>query len=158
MQLFNKMWYNILEITLMIHQKEKGDTMKRAIWIVLDSVGMGAMPDSEQYGDKDVNTLAHTYQFANGLNLKNMVHYGLGNIEGMQALPKTDAPQGSFARLGELSKGKDTTTGHWEMVGVLTEKPFPTYPDGFPEDVMEAFEKAWNKNIRKLYSIRNSYY
>lgn len=116
--------------------------MKRAIWIVLDSVGMGAMPDAMQYGDQDVNTIAHTYTFANGLVLDNLVKYGLGNIEGMKALPKVQAPQGNFARLGELSKGKDTTTGHWEMVGVLTEVPFPTYPNGFPAEVMEAFEEA----------------
>lgn len=116
--------------------------MKRAIWIVLDSVGMGAMPDAMQYGDKDVNTIAHTYEYANGLNLSHMIHYGLGNIEGMEALPKEDQPVGNFARLGELSKGKDTTTGHWEMIGVLTSTPFPTYPNGFPKEVIEAFEKA----------------
>ena len=115
--------------------------MKRAIWIVLDSVGMGAMPDAMQYGDQEVNTIAHTYTFANGLALDNLLKYGLGNIEGMKALPKVQAPQGNFARLGELSKGKDTTTGHWEMVGVLTEVPFPTYPNGFPAEVMEAFEE-----------------
>lgn len=116
--------------------------MKRAIWIVLDSVGMGAMPDAMQYGDQDVNTIAHTYTFANGLVLDNLLKYGLGNIEGMKALPKVQAPQGNFARLGELSKGKDTTTGHWEMIGVLTKVPFPTYPNGFPSEVMEAFESA----------------
>ena len=116
--------------------------MKRAIWIVLDSVGMGAMPDAMQYGDQDVNTIAHTYTFANGLALDNLLKYGLGNIEGMKALPKVQAPQGNFARLGELSKGKDTTTGHWEMVGVLTKVPFPTYPNGFPAEVMDAFEEA----------------
>lgn len=116
--------------------------MKRAIWIVLDSVGMGAMPDSGNYGDHDVNTLAHVYRSAGKLNLEHMISYGLGNIEGMEALPKAAAPKGAFARLGELSNGKDTTTGHWEMVGVLTEVPFPTYPNGFPKDVMDAFEQA----------------
>lgn len=142
MQLFNKMWYNKKEVTSMIHHEKEGETMKRAIWIVLDSVGMGAMPDSEQYGDKNVNTIAHTYEAANGLNLKHLVEYGLGNIEGMKALPMTSEPKGSFARLGELSKGKDTTTGHWEMIGVLTNVPFPTYPNGFPKEVMDAFEDA----------------
>ena len=116
--------------------------MKRAIWIVLDSVGMGAMPDSAQYGDKDVNTIEHVYQYNKGLDLQNMVSYGLGNIEGMSVLPQTTEPKGSFARLGELSKGKDTTTGHWEMIGVYTETPFPTYPNGFPKEVMDEFEKA----------------
>lgn len=116
--------------------------MKRAIWIVLDSVGIGAMPDAMQYGDHDVNTLVHTYKANNGLNLKNMIAYGLGNIEGLEAVPKTDKPKGSFGRLGELSKGKDTTTGHWEMIGVLTDVPFPTYPNGFPKEVIKSFEKA----------------
>ena len=142
MQLYSKVWYNKIEFTLVIQHEEEGEEMKRAIWIVLDSVGMGAMPDSEQYGDRNVNTIGHTYEQANGLDLKNMISYGLGNIEGMQVLPKTAQPKGSFSRLGELSKGKDTTTGHWEMVGVYTEVPFPTYPNGFPKEVMEAFEEA----------------
>lgn len=116
--------------------------MKRAIWIVLDSVGIGAMPDSESFGDKGVNTLSHTYESNGGLDLANMVSYGLGNIEGIEALPKCNAPKGSFARLSELSKGKDTTTGHWEMIGIHTEVPFPTYPKGFPEEVMKPFEEA----------------
>lgn len=116
--------------------------MKRAIWIVLDSVGIGAMPDSKDYGDNDVNTLEHVYGYTNGLKLEHMIAYGLGNIEGLSALPKVEAPKGSFARLGELSRGKDTTTGHWEMIGIFTKEPFPTYPNGFPKEVMDAFEAA----------------
>ncbi len=116
--------------------------MKRAIWIVLDSVGIGAMPDSKDYGDNDVNTLEHVYGYTNGLKLEHMIAYGLGNIEGVSALPKVEAPKGSFARLGELSRGKDTTTGHWEMIGIFTKEPFPTYPNGFPKEVMDAFEAA----------------
>lgn len=116
--------------------------MKRAIWIVLDSVGIGAMPDSKDYGDNDVNTLEHVYEYTNGLKLEHMIAYGLGNIEGVSALPKVEAPKGSFARLGELSRGKDTTTGHWEMIGIFTKEPFPTYPNGFPKEVMDAFEAA----------------
>ena len=114
--------------------------MKRAIWIVLDSVGIGAMPDAHVFGDDAVNTLSHTYTHCNGLNLENMVQYGLGNIDGIEVLPKTDEPQGAFARLGELSKGKDTTTGHWEMVGIYTKEAFPTYPNGFPVEIMQPFE------------------
>lgn len=118
-------------------------SVKRAIWIVLDSVGIGAMPDAMQYGDSlDVNTLGHTYQANEGLNLKNMIDYGLGHIEGVEAIPKVQEPKGSFGRLEERSKGKDTTTGHWEMIGVLTDVPFPTYPNGFPKEVLEPFEKA----------------
>ena len=85
---------------------EEGEKMKRAIWIVLDSVGIGAMPDSKDYGDNDVNTLEHVYGYTNGLKLEHMIAYGLGNIEGLSALPKVEAPKGSFARLGELSRGK----------------------------------------------------
>ena len=114
--------------------------MKRVIWIVLDSVGIGAMPDAGQYGDGDVNTLSHVYKHCEGLKLDHMIELGLGNIEGIELLPKGKLPQGSFARLAEKSKGKDTTTGHWEMIGVYTEIPFPTYPDGFPKEVMDAFE------------------
>ena len=115
--------------------------MKRAIWVVLDSVGIGAMPDAEAFGDGDVNTLSHTYTHCKNLNLNNMVNYGLGNIDGIEVLPKTEMPQGAFARLGELSQGKDTTTGHWEMVGIYTKEAFPTYPNGFPEEVMKPFEE-----------------
>ena len=121
---------------------EEGEKMKRAIWIVLDSVGIGAMPDSKDYGDNDVNTLEHVYEYTNGLKLEHMIAYGLGDIEGVSALPKVEAPKGSFARLGELSRGKDTTTGHWEMIGIFTKEPFPTYPNGFPKEVMDAFEAA----------------
>ena len=121
--------------------------MNRAIWIVLDSVGMGSMPDSKEYGDHDVNTIGHVYEYNKGLKLDNMINYGLGNIEGMEKLPKVDSPIGTFGRLGEKSKGKDTTTGHWEMVGIYTKKPFPTYPEGFPSDVIEEFEKLVGRKI-----------
>ncbi|MDA3732487.1 phosphopentomutase [Niameybacter massiliensis] len=116
--------------------------VNRVIWIVLDSVGMGAMPDAHLYGDVDTNTLGHVYNMNKGLSLPNLTKLGLGNIEGMQELDKADQPIGTYARLGELSKGKDTTTGHWEMVGIHTEVPFPTYPNGFPKEIMDAFEAA----------------
>ena len=115
--------------------------MKRIIWIVLDSVGIGGMSDSELYGDKDVNTLAHVYAKNNGLNLDNMIDLGLGNIKDNDFLSKSEMPKGAFARLEEKSKGKDTTTGHWEMVGIYTEVPFPTYPNGFPDEIMNEFHK-----------------
>lgn len=114
--------------------------MKRVIWIVLDSVGIGAMPDAAVYGDGEVNTLSHVYAACNGLNLTHMTALGLGNIEGISLLPKKNFPTASYGRLEELSKGKDTTTGHWEMVGIYTEVPFPTYPNGFPKEVIQAFE------------------
>lgn len=120
---------------------EDGELLKRVIWIVLDSVGMGEMPDSAVYGDKGVNTIAHVYKHNNGLQLPNLTQLGLGNIEGMEALEKCESPIGIYARLAELSRGKDTTTGHWEMIGIHTEVPFPTYPKGFPKEIMDAFEE-----------------
>jgi phosphopentomutase len=126
---------------------EEGEKMKRVIWIVLDSVGIGEMPDAGDYGDYDVNTLSHVYEASRGLDIENLIELGLGNIEGIAVLPKSQNPKGSFARLAELSKGKDTTTGHWEMVGIHTAVPFPTYPDGFPKEIIEAFETAFNTRV-----------
>lgn len=113
--------------------------MRRVIWIVLDSVGMGQMPDADRFGDSGCNTIAHTWEYNNGLNIPNLISLGYGNIEGMQAVTKTDKPLGAYARIGEISNGKDTTVGHWEMVGVISSNPFPTYPNGFPEDIINAF-------------------
>ena len=124
-----------------IGQNNEEETMKRVIWIVLDSVGMGEMPDAKDYGDANVNTISHVYEYCNGLTLEHMVSYGLGNIEGMKSIPSCEVPKGSFARMGELSKGKDTTTGHWEMIGIYTKVPFPTYPNGFNDEIITAFEE-----------------
>ncbi|WP_069997608.1 phosphopentomutase [Cellulosilyticum sp. I15G10I2] len=114
--------------------------MKRVIWIVLDSVGIGAMPDAYQYGDEAANTLSHVYANCGGLDIKHMIELGLGNIDGIELLPNHIAPKGAFGRLAELSKGKDTTTGHWEMIGIYTKEPFPTYPNGFPKTLINTFE------------------
>jgi len=116
--------------------------VKRIIWIVLDSVGMGELPDAADYGDEGSNTIGNISKKMGGLKLPNMVNMGLGNIEGMEGLDSVDTPSGAFARMAEASNGKDTIIGHWEMAGIITEKPFPTYPDGFPPEVMDAFEKA----------------
>lgn len=116
--------------------------MQRIIWIVLDSVGMGALPDAHLYGDEGANTIGNISKKMGGLHLPNMQMLGLGNIEGMVGVDPIDSPKGAYARLAELSQGKDTSTGHWEMVGVYTEHGFPTYPNGFPKEVMEAFEAA----------------
>ncbi len=115
--------------------------MKRIFLIVLDSFGIGAMPDSEKFGDVDVNTLRSCATSAK-LNIPNMIAAGLGNIDGVDCLPKTEAPRGAVARLREASMGKDTTIGHWEIAGVVSPKPLPTYPDGFPKEVLDEFEKA----------------
>ena len=115
--------------------------MKRIFLFVLDSFGIGAMPDSEAFGDVGVNTL-RSCAASDKLNIPTMLAAGLGNIDGVECLPKTDAPTGAFARLQEASMGKDTTIGHWEISGLVSPKPLPTYPHGFPEEVLKAFEEA----------------
>ena len=115
--------------------------MKRVFLIVLDSFGIGAMPDAESFGDVGVNTL-RACASSKELQIPNMIAAGLGNIDGVEALPKTDAPTGAFARLTEASMGKDTTIGHWEIAGLVFERPLPTYPNGFPQEVLDAFEAA----------------
>ena len=115
--------------------------MKRIFLFVLDSFGIGGMPDCEAFGDKNVNTLASCATSAE-LKIPNMIAAGLGNIDGVTCLPKADAPAGAFARLQEASMGKDTTIGHWEIAGVVSSRPLPTYPKGFPQEVLDAFEAA----------------
>ena len=115
--------------------------MKRIFLIVLDSFGIGAMPDSESFGDVGVNTLA-ACATSPKLHIPNMIAAGLGNIDGVSCLPKSDAPTGAFARLTEASMGKDTTIGHWEIAGVISPEPLPTYPNGFPQEVLDAFTEA----------------
>ena len=115
--------------------------MKRIFLFVLDSFGIGAMPDSESFGDVGVNTLRSCASSAK-LHIPTMISAGLGNIDGVDCLPKTDVPTGAFARLQEASMGKDTTIGHWEISGLVFPEPLPTYPDGFPEEVLKAFEEA----------------
>lgn len=116
--------------------------MRRVIWIILDSVGIGALPDAADFGDGGADTLGHTWEYNGGLNISNMLRLGLGNIDGVRALPKTDSAAGAYARAAERSNGKDTTVGHWEMAGVISKKAFPTYPSGFPDEVINAFVKA----------------
>ena len=115
--------------------------MKRVFLFVLDSFGIGAMPDAESFGDVGVNTLASCAASAE-LKIPNMIAAGLGNIQGVTCLPRAEAPTGAFARLTEKSMGKDTTIGHWEIAGIVSPDPLPTYPDGFPEEVLDAFEAA----------------
>ncbi len=114
---------------------------KRVFWIVLDSFGVGELPDAAAFGDEGSNTLA-ACAATGKLNVPNMLSLGLGNIEGVDCLPRTEAPKGAYCRLNEVSMGKDTTTGHWELAGLVSEKPFPTYPNGFPQEVVDAFKEA----------------
>ena len=115
--------------------------MKRVFLIVLDSFGIGQMPDSESFGDVGVNTLA-SCAATGQLHIPNMIAAGLGNIDGVSCLPKAFAPTGAYARLAEASMGKDTTIGHWEIAGILSTEPMPTYPEGFPPEIIEPFCRA----------------
>lgn len=112
---------------------------QRVIWIVLDSVGVGEMPDAAAYGDAGSDTLGNIAR-RRPLHLPNLCRLGLGNLKPMPELPKASAPEGSYGRCTLASPGKDTTTGHWEMAGIHLAKPFPLYPHGFPPDVMREFE------------------
>ena len=120
--------------------------MKRIFLIVLDSFGIGAMPDSEAFGDVGVNTLA-SCAASGKLNIPNMIAAGLGNIHGVSCLPKADAPTGAYARLTEKSMGKDTTIGHWEIAGLVSPDPLPTYPQGFPEEILVPFRAATGRGV-----------
>ena len=113
----------------------------RIVWVVLDSVGIGALPDAEQYGDAGRNTLGHIAQ-SRPLAIPNLVRLGLANIEPLAHLWPASAPSGCFGKGATRSPGKDTTTGHWEMAGIWLERAFPVYPDGFPPEIMQAFERA----------------
>ena len=115
--------------------------MKRIFLIVLDSFGIGAMPDAEKFGDVNVNTLASCAS-SPCLDIPTMTSAGLGNIDGVSCLPKTDTPLGAVARLTEKSMGKDTTIGHWEIAGIVSPEPLPTYPEGFPAEVLDAFSEV----------------
>lgn len=115
-------------------------SFRRVIWIVLDSVGIGEMPDAAAYGDTGSDTLGNIARLR-PLSLPNLCAMGLGNIKPLQGLPASAAPQGAWGKCALASPGKDTTTGHWEMVGVHLAKPFPLYPHGFPVEVMDAFEQ-----------------
>jgi len=110
--------------------------------IVLDGVGVGALPDAAQYGDEGSNTLAHLAEAAGGLALPNLERLGLGNILEVKGVNRSRSPQASFGRMAERSAGKDSTSGHWEICGIILDKPFPVYPQGFPQEVIQAFEKA----------------
>lgn len=110
------------------------------IWIVLDSVGIGEMPDAAQYGDAGSDTLGNIARLR-GLKLPNLARLGLGNIKPLTGIAPAGAPSGAYGRCTLASPGKDTTTGHWEMVGIHLEKPFPLYPRGFPSEIMNEFER-----------------
>jgi phosphopentomutase len=115
-------------------------TFERVIWIVLDSVGIGELPDAVDYGDVGRTTLGHIAE-SRALALPNLLRLGLANIARLAHLPPTSSPIGAYGKGATHSPGKDTTTGHWEMAGVWLDQAFPTYPHGFPRDLMAEFEK-----------------
>ena len=112
----------------------------RVIWIVLDSVGIGEMPDAADYGDSGSDTLGNIVR-QRGLSVPNLVTMGLANLKALQGLDPVEHPSAAFGRCALASPGKDTTTGHWEMVGIHLDRPFPLFPNGFPHDIMEEFER-----------------
>ena len=109
---------------------------KRVFLIVLDSVGIGEMPDSAEYGDEGSNTLAACYR-SGQLSVPRMETMGLFNIQGVGCGQPTAHPTAAFGRLAEASKGKDTTIGHWEIAGIISPRPLPTYPEGFPQEILD---------------------
>ena len=127
--------------------------MKRVFLIVLDSLGVGEMPDAAAFGDKDCNTLKRI-STSPEFCIDNLIKMGLGNIDGVNFLKKAELPSAAFARMTELSAGKDTTIGHWEIAGVVSDSPMPTYPDGFPNEILDEFAKKTGRGVlcNKPYS------
>lgn len=119
---------------------------KRVFLIVLDSFGVGEMADSAEFGDKGANTLRSCFNTGN-LNVPNMQKLGLFNIDGVTAGEKCENPIGAYLKIAECSKGKDTTTGHWEIAGCVSEKPFPTFPNGFPCEIISEFERRTGRKV-----------
>ena len=126
---------------------------KRVFVIVLDSVGIGYATDAADFGDLGANTMKRISS-SESFSVPNLIKLGLGNIDGVDYLPKTDSPMAQVMRLQEKSRGKDTTTGHWEMMGIISERPMPTYPDGFPEELLNEFSRRVGRGVlcNKPYS------
>ena len=127
--------------------------MKRVFIIVLDSLGIGAEPDAADFGDVGANTL-RSVSAGQGFAIPHLLEAGMGNLDGVDYLPRTDKPTAALARLRERSRGKDTTIGHWELAGVVSPTPLPTYPNGFPAEVLDAFTQATGRGVlcNKPYS------
>lgn len=121
--------------------------LRRAILIVLDGVGAGENPDAQMYGDNGASSLEHCAQAVGGLQLPNLGSLGLGNVTPILGTPPQQNVLGSYGRMASAAAGKDSTTGHWEMTGVVLSQPLPTYPHGFPKDVVSAFEQAIGRKV-----------
>ena len=124
-----------------------GNKINRAILIVLDSVGIGELPDAADFGDVGSNTLGNITKKCGGISLPNLSKLGLGKIDGINYLPVPEQVDGSYARMSEVSNGKDTITGHWELAGLQLSKPFPTYPEGFPQEVLDEFTRLTGRGV-----------
>jgi phosphopentomutase len=120
---------------------------KRIILLVLDSVGAGELPDAAKYGDSGSNTLGNTARVVGGLNIPNLESLGLGNILPLEGVPPAQNPKASYGKMCQRSAGKDTTTGHWELAGLILERPFPVYPHGFPPEIIGPFEEAIGRRV-----------
>ena len=121
--------------------------INRVVLFVLDSVGIGALPDAEKFGDVGVNTLGNIAKSTDDFKIPNLKKMGIGNIEGVDAIEATEKPIAAFGRSLEASNGKDTTTGHWEIAGLYIEQPFKTYPDGFPKHIIDEFEQKTGRKV-----------
>lgn len=127
--------------------------MKRAVLIVLDSLGAGGMPDAADFGDKGANTIGHILEKVPGTRIDNLRKLGYGNIDGISPkIGREEAPLAAFGRAREISKGKDTITGHWEIAGLVTEEPFLTFHDGFPQEFIEKFEEKIGRKVLGNYA------
>ena len=121
----------------------------RFVVIVIDSCGAGALPDAAEYGDEGANTLANTARAAGGLSLPTLQSWGLGNLTSIDGCPPVAAPRASCGTMAQLSQGKDTTTGHWEMMGIVLEKGFATFPNGFPQSLMQEWLARSTRRCRE---------
>ncbi|KKN28577.1 hypothetical protein LCGC14_0852800 [marine sediment metagenome] len=119
----------------------------RVIIVVLDSVGIGELPDAFKFGDEGSNTLVNTAKAVRGLNIPNLEDFGIGKIENICGVSRDVEGKAFYGKMSEVSAAKDTTSGHWEIAGVITRKPFPTYPEGFPKDVIQRFTEAIGRSI-----------
>ncbi len=120
--------------------------IKRIFLIVLDSVGIGYAPDASAFGDVGANTMLRISR-SKGFNIPKLLELGIGNIDGIDYLPKADAPRAAVARMREQSRGKDTTIGHFEIAGIISKQPLPTYPEGFPRSIISQFEEATGRKV-----------
>ncbi|MDR7072616.1 phosphopentomutase [Fictibacillus barbaricus] len=126
----------------------KQTRFKRTFLIVMDSVGIGEAPDAEKFGDKGAHTLGHIAEHMNGLKVPNLEKLGLGNIDpSIKGVSPSESPEANYAKLPELSNGKDTMTGHWEIMGLHIKEPFQTFPDGFPDELIDMLTEKWGRGI-----------